>query len=596
MGMTRAQIGNGSGFIYITKPDGTTIVSNIENQIDVYQKVQQFMLGTASLSDPTLIINATFGYKVFGNTAGTEGDLTGSTELTRFLVPRSGNIPNFKVAATIATGIVTVDRIASSMLVVVDTEGGAGTDDLDTITITDVVDNDTIIIVGANVAHIVTLRNGIGNIHLANSANFSTGTQTGQIILKYLSGAWYESVRANTLPTVANLRSNGVACPVQGVNLTTLTAGGGTIDIEAGVDKGYQLYAGTANLAGSWVIQPKAAPTIPYLDGDEIWVDYRALLTTGANTVTIFGILLTTIQALQGRVMIMAKYKLSNTTWYAKIFYDATGVDITNKAYVDSTFEPYLGVPASDGMILSSLIDGTRSWVAFINPDSGWNDLDGFSFLPNGSRPQYRTIGKELIFRGTAIVPLSSDGGTTIVPYTSEASYIAAAYIAPYTGTGATGGVLVNAAGSIVFNQNSAVIPADIFPDTSMSMEKIIYRRVNSNSAGTVIVYTGYVNVFIGVDGKLTVQTVFDIEEYTPGQVLGSSMYRLITSKATTGDYALDYRIITGGTLQGITANAALTPAIGNQTFKHIITLDAAIPSHIGGFNVSLDGLKAYTA
>ena len=44
---------------------------------------------------------------------------------------------------------------------------------------------------------------------------------------------------------------------------------------------------------------------------------------------TIFGIQLTTTQALEGRVILMAKYKLSNTTWYYTILYKKLKGDTT---------------------------------------------------------------------------------------------------------------------------------------------------------------------------------------------------------------------------------------------------------------------------
>lgn len=364
MGMLLSELGNGSGYVYVTLSNGTTIISNPSNTSGIWQQIQKYV--SAPLTDPTLQVDATFGYRIFGNTTGASGILAGSTELTRFLVNRASQTASYKKSITIATGVITIDRVTNNMALIVDTEGAIAGDDLDTITSTDVVDNDTITIIGSNSARVVTLKHGTGNIFLSNNADFASGNRQTQITLRYYSAAaagWYEVSRVNSLPTVANQRAVTVPAPISGVNSTALTNAGGTINLEPGVDKGYQVYTGEFILLASQVIQIQPAPTVPYLDGDEMIVDYRGLITQGVNTVTIFGITLTATQALQGRVILYAKYKLSNTTWYYSIFYNARNVDVTSKSYVDTTFEPVLGSPAADGFILSSLADGTRSWI-----------------------------------------------------------------------------------------------------------------------------------------------------------------------------------------------------------------------------------------
>lgn len=402
MAMTLAQFGDSGagGFVYITLADGTTIVSNIENNADAYQLVQNFISTSASLTDPTLTVDATYGYRVFGNTAGTEGSLVGASELTRFLVPRSGNVPNFKTSATIAGGVISIDRVASTMFVVVDTEGAVGADNLDTITVAGVVENDTLIIVGANAARIVTLTSGIGNITLSNGTSFATSNSAGQIVLRYIGSTWFENSRQNTLPTVGALRAQSVPVPVNGVNATTLTAGGGTINIEAGVDKGTQVFTGTANLAASWVIQPTAVPTTPYLDGDEIWVIYNAALTsvTGAETVTIFGITLTQQQAIAGAITVRAIYKLSNTTWYADIVYSnqkttQIWADATARGLAIPDFIGQLGLQIDTNVTYGGTALTAGAWsVSDFLPASGGDTyvlqktIAGvYSFVPNGT-------------------------------------------------------------------------------------------------------------------------------------------------------------------------------------------------------------------
>ena len=365
MAMILSQLGNGSGFVYVVLPDGVTITANIENTSGAWQQVQKYV--SAPLTNPLLEVDPTFSYRIFGNTVGVANNLAGATELTEFLVNRAAQAARYKTTATIVAGAVTIDRVSNDMFIVVDTEGGAGTDDLDSISITNFVENDVITFIGASAVRIVTIKNGTGNIFLSNGVDFDTSAGTTQISFRFLGTDWYEISRGAVLPTVTEQRASSVPTPIAGVNTTALGAGGGTINLEPGVDKGYQVYTGTIVLVGSWTIQIQAVPITPYLDGDTMIVDYRALATVGGNTVTIFGQTLTTAQALAGRYLAKATYKLSTTTWYYQFFENngtgAAGVNMATVPYVDATFEPDLGLPAADNFVLSSTAAGVRSWL-----------------------------------------------------------------------------------------------------------------------------------------------------------------------------------------------------------------------------------------
>jgi len=384
-----SDLGNNSGFLYIVDYDGVSVISSLKNNTLNVKKLLTDALTSGPLPPNTGIFSTSYGRRYFINSAGgaVQGDLTGATEISRNVILRGleSSLPvnNY----TIATGALTPLRDASVMVVNVDTEGLAASDNLDSISTTDFNTGDIVIFRGVNAARIVTFRSGMGNITLTSGVNFLTGNQAFSISLQYISGSgWFEISRTPSLAiSVSALRNAGLAIPVQGVELTALASGGGTINLEPGVDKGYQVFNGTATLAASWVIQIQGAPATPYLDGDEMIVDFRALLTVGANSVTIFGITLTDIQALEGRIILYAKYKLSNTTWYYKLVYDASGVDVTNKAYVDTTFEPDAGLPAADGYIWSSSAAGVRSWIpntaggsSYINPASMPSAVGGY--------------------------------------------------------------------------------------------------------------------------------------------------------------------------------------------------------------------------
>jgi len=376
MAMTLAQVGNGSGYIYVTKPDGTSIITSIPNVANI-REIINTVASVSPLSDSSEVYT-TLGYRFFGNIAGSEGDLTGASELTRFLLNRGANAAAYSFAVTIAGGVIEGSRVTNNTLLVTETQGGAGTDDLDTINLSGTVDNDVVTIVGADATHIVTVKHGTGNIYLADGIDFDTNGRVNTLVLRYFStgvAGWYEVTRKSQQPTVDRLRANSVPEPIAGVDVITLTDGGGTINLEPGVDQGYQVVTGNINpLLASWVIQIEAAPATPYLDGDTMIVDYRANVipnTPATETITIFGQTLTDNQALggasSGRVVAKATYRLATTTWYYQILLQngdgTSGVDMATLPYVDATFEPSLGLPAADGYVLESDVAGARSWV-----------------------------------------------------------------------------------------------------------------------------------------------------------------------------------------------------------------------------------------
>jgi len=359
MAMTLAQVGNGSGFVYVTEADGTTIVANLNNDIEVQQKVQKFANASAPLTDPTAEFEATFGYRFFGDTGGSAGSIAGATELTRFLVNRASQAATYKKLIEIAGGVIEVSRVTNDMSVEIETQGGAGADDLDTITSIGAVDGDKILASGQDAAHIVTFKHGTGNLYLNNNQDFDSGSRQTYIILQYQSAApagWYEITRRNTLPTVPDQRASSVAVPVQGINSTAMGTSG-TTTYSPGVDKGYQIITGSPVLIGNVSFAQGGSP----IDGDEFTLDYRATPTLGGFTVTVFGILLTTVQAGQ-KCVIRTKYSSVAASWFSVMYVNGEAIDFATTTQL-ATKEDDLGTPAADGYVLASTTGDVRSWV-----------------------------------------------------------------------------------------------------------------------------------------------------------------------------------------------------------------------------------------
>jgi len=371
MAMTLATLGNGAGFVYITAADGVSIISNIENDPQVRQSVQKFVNTSASLIDPTLETDADYGYRIFGNTGGSAGTLVGASELTRFLVNRGSQAAAYKKSVTISTGIITLNRVANDTTLYVSTEGGLA-DQLDTITMAGVVDNDTVTIVGANSGGggIITVPDATGNIFLSSSTSFTSGVRGVALVLRYFSAAtagWYEVSRNAIYPTTNTSRLAGTSQPVQGVN-TTAMATSGTTTYQPGVDIGYQVITGSPVLIGSVVFATGGSP----IDGDQFTVDYRATPTLGGNTVTIFGITLTTAQANQ-KVVVTTKYRTANTTWYTSISSNTNGVDYATGTQL-ATKQNTLPASGGDTFVLQKTILGALSFVPQV-ANNAWDLL-----------------------------------------------------------------------------------------------------------------------------------------------------------------------------------------------------------------------------
>jgi hypothetical protein len=75
------------------------------------------------------------------------------------------------------------------------------------------------------------------------------------------------------------------------------------------------------------------------------------------------------------------------------LFAPANQYSLTNKNYVDTTTEPDLNNPSTDGFILSSTAAGVRSWIAPKNKIDDLDDVDTSTLTP--------VAGATLVFDGT---------------------------------------------------------------------------------------------------------------------------------------------------------------------------------------------------
>lgn len=237
------------------------------------------------------------------------------------------------------------------------------------------------------------------------------------------------------------------------------------------------------------------------------------------------------------------------------------------------------------------LFESATNRFILANPaliDTGWIDLQGFSYMPLADRPEYRVIGREIYFRGSIVIPLSNDGGTTLVPYTGESSYRGQFFKAPYTGAG--GGVTLNPNGSMSFNQGSPVIPnTSHYPDGSYSSVMVFAtRRVDSDVPFEEILYHAPINISITSSGAIIVGDLFDVENFSGDKNVGSSSMRAVTSNVISGGNTAAY---TGKSVSLLSQATSITTGVSaGDAMSGVITTQnataAAGASH--AFTVSL--------
>lgn len=247
-------------------------------------------------------------------------------------------------------------------------------------------------------------------------------------------------------------------------------------------------------------------------------------------------------------------------------------------------------------------------------PDTGWVDLEGFDHYQGAmatQKPQCRLIGKVLHFRGNIILPLSNDGGTTLIPLTASTGYQQQYYNDIYVGTK---GVNLDTNGSITLNKDAAVIPtavlAGILDSTYYKQFEIGRRQVYIDAQdGTVL--TTVVSIVLTTDKKMKIITLKDYEELSTivgaagNRGIGSSHLRYIVSKVTSGEYVRDFRTDSPGGNTVHQLNADATGNVSTDAYQSTLTgvgmtypfsCDASEEDELGGFEISLDGLLGFIA
>jgi hypothetical protein len=241
-------------------------------------------------------------------------------------------------------------------------------------------------------------------------------------------------------------------------------------------------------------------------------------------------------------------------------------------------------------------LDNTGNVITANITDTGWVDLQGFTYYSGVDKPQCRRIGNQIHFRGTVFVPLENPSSPgSVVVLTSTGAYNSVAGCTTWSGVG---GCSINANGAISFNNGGSVIPPSVtagnLDSTYYKAWDVALRAIDVDPTyGTCL--TSAIRVYITSTKGLSVQLVHDIEITTTrgAGVQGNSPLRLITSNVRLGEYLPNY-IAAATDIHNAPSNANFPLVSNTFNLTWPFSCDAGNENQIGGFNFSIDGLVAY--
>lgn len=365
-------LGNGSGYIYITDTSGG-ILSNIVNNISGRKSVLKDALINATLADNSTSI--TGDRKYFINTAGTEGSITGATDITNYVTSIGLNNRFLVDDATIATGVIPYTRKGSIQRLRIDTQGATSSDNVFRISEANgyATDGDILIIVGEHHERVVTVLDkasseaatdnssaaptGVGILALDSATSFSTSYDTHSLMLQYNgdNDIWYEINRTpGAVITIQKLRDAGINIPKEGTQLITSISGGDSFTPTNDSTSGIIHISGTHEIgAGNYTINSPSGGTPR--EGDEFTVVWESNLTT-SGVVTVFNKVLDSANYGAGNVdTVEIKTRYIGGAW-------KVGTIVKDTKAITATREPVISNPSSTGQFLTSTTAGVRSW------------------------------------------------------------------------------------------------------------------------------------------------------------------------------------------------------------------------------------------
>ena len=241
--------------------------------------------------------------------------------------------------------------------------------------------------------------------------------------------------------------------------------------------------------------------------------------------------------------------------------------------------------------------------------DTGWVDLEGFGFYTGAEtdsfRPRVRRIGNTLHFKGKLMIPIDDGVGVPLLWQYSTVPPVDTYYLST-TVTPATVGpdsVLLNASGTITFNQGNSVIPTtimgvgELLDDVYIKSDVIGFRSVQINAAPvTSTILTTLGTITISDNKTLKIKLVKNQEQnvFSGTAAFSTSHLNYIISRVTVGQNVPEFKAGTTNIHSNAGAGTIGLDLEYTPTHVYPFSCEGNNQQTIGGFVFILDGLLAY--
>jgi hypothetical protein len=265
--------------------------------------------------------------------------------------------------------------------------------------------------------------------------------------------------------------------------------------------------------------------------------------------------------------------------------------------------------PATTNTIQTIVTGGPAYTISSKILDTGWVDLDGFSFYTGADtdslRPRVRRIGNVLHFKGQVMVPIDDGAGAPLLWQYQNVPPVDTYYLST-TVTPASigpGSVVTSASGLITFNQGNIVIPtsvmgvAELLDDGYTKNFTIGTRRIQiDNTPNTSSLLTTLGNLTITSSKTLAFALLKNGEQniFSGTAAFDTSHLNYIVSHVRSGEFVPKF----DNANTNVNSNALAGTIPLNMEYDANLTYpfscNANDESNLGGFIFQLDGLIAY--
>jgi len=240
------------------------------------------------------------------------------------------------------------------------------------------------------------------------------------------------------------------------------------------------------------------------------------------------------------------------------------------------------------------------------NTDTGWLDLQGFSWITTSTLvPQYRVINNQIFFRRNLVIPLVDSGGS-VINYATDATYgttyVNTARVTPFTGVGGvttfTGGCYFNNGASVL--QSAAHVPdANYESAWIIATKSQIFQAIPATPNAIGLYHSPYI-LTLQTDGVLKLETLKARElAVYPTQVTGNSILRYLNSNTITSSFSQNFDDVVDSMTTARTLNGSLITNYDFNQIKssarlHNTTFNPAEEDEFGAMAVPLMNFLAY--